>query len=275
MKKLLYLTDHKNINLVPDEKGIVDLFLQYNIKVDIRVWDKVDWNSYKNILIRTPWDYSDKRELFLEKVNNLKNSNLIHSSEIINWNLDKDYLVELMDKKLNIVPTISLKHFDPNQVQSYLDQYGTIVLKPKVGAGGKNTFKLSSPSSEIEILRGTDVLLQPYFSAITEEGEYSFIFFAGQFSHAVLKTPKIGEFRVQDDHGGHVVAYKPTPSEVIEAKHFLDSIDFDTLYARVDLVRKDNMFYLMELELIEPELFFRFSDKGMERFVALIASVIM
>lgn len=270
MKQLTILTDFVNKNLVPDEQGLPEVFNENGIEAKVVIWDQVDWTQFKNILIRSPWDYSSKSELFKNKINEAQAAgvNIIHSPEILYWNMDKTYLNELADKT-NVVRTICVENFNSKDCTPFFEELGnTLVFKPKIGAGGRDTFKVNQADSLdcLKVLDGTSVLIQPYIAAIVDEGEYSFIYFNGNFSHAVLKNAKEGEFRVQDNHGGTVQKYQPKESELSAIKQMLNSIPFETTYARVDVVRHSGTFYLMEMEIIEPELFFRFSDKGMKTF---------
>lgn len=276
MKQLTILTDLVNKNLVPDEQGMLQVFKNNGINPSVVIWDEVDWTQYKNILIRSPWDYSSKSELFKNKINEAHavGVNIIHSPEILYWNMDKSYLNELA-AKINVVRTICVDQFDCGDTANYFNELGnTLVFKPKVGAGGRNTFKvnINDDKKNLKILDETSVLVQPFIPAIVEEGEYSFIYFDGQFSHSVLKNAKAGEFRVQDNHGGTVKKYHPTNDELVIIQQMLEAIPFATIYARVDVVRHEGSFSLMEMEIIEPELFFRFSDGGMKRFAHALYS---
>lgn len=278
MKHLAILTDRTNCNLVPDEQGMDIVFLENGIKCSVIIWDEVDWNQYKNILIRSPWDYSTKIDLFKQKISKAKVAgvNIIHSPEILYWNMDKSYLSELQ-AKINVVQTICVENFKSSSTYAYFSKLGpTLVFKPKVGAGGRDTFKVNINDDKdiLKVLDKTSVLVQPYMASIVDEGEYSFIFFNSIFSHAVVKKAAKGEFRVQDNHGGTVSKYNPLKSELEEIQQMLNSIPYKTVYARVDVIRHKNSFYLMELEIIEPELFLRFSENGMENFAkALITKL--
>jgi Rad3-related DNA helicase len=101
---------------------------------------------------------------------------------------------------------------------------------------------------------------------VAKTGEYSYIFFNREFSHAVLKSPKKGEFRVQHFFGGSIHTVIPTPGQLEYMQKLVDTFANETLYARVDGVWKEGVFYLMELELIEPYLFLFTSDKAMENY---------
>ncbi|HNW42936.1 MAG TPA: hypothetical protein PKI19_00425 [Elusimicrobiales bacterium] len=273
MLPLLYLTDGRNRDLIPDEAGIDRAFRAAGIEIAVKVWDETDWNSYANILIRTPWDYALKTGLFLEKLSGAaqRGANILHPEKTVRWNIDKSYLVELYRKGHKVVPTYIEDEFGPATPGKYFKKHGTLVLKPRIGAGGRDTFKVSPESapSSYAALRGRSVLVQPFIPEIETGGEYSFIFFGGEFSHAVLKKARGGEFRVQDRHGGTVEAYSPSAAEIGEAAALLRGGP-DTVYARVDAVKRGGELLLMELEILEPELFFRFSRDGMARFAAAV-----
>lgn len=271
MKKLLYLTDEKNKYLIPDEAGIKDIFQKNDLEIDIRVWDNVDWKEFENILIRTPWDYSQKTDLFLQKINSLNDQNLINSKSLIKWNLDKSYLVEFYNKSLPVIETIISNEFQIDELKPILTKYSEIVVKPLIGAGGVNTFLVNSGNlNSLESLVGSSVLIQPFISSIKSIGEISLIYFNGEYSHGVVKNTKAGEFRVQDDHGGSVQSFNPD-SKALEAGHqILSSLNEVPVYARVDLVMENDKYLLMELELIEPELFFRFSKDAMDLFARAV-----
>ena len=142
-----------------------------------------------------------------------------------------------------------------------------------MGASGRNTFCLEHENfnQDINALVGEDVLIQPFVSSIKTIGEYSFIFFGGKFSHGIIKTPKDGEFRIQEEHGGHVKKYEPSNEELVQVKTILAFLKYPCLYARVDVVKVENKFELMELELIEPELFFRFSENGERKLIEALS----
>ena len=274
MLPLLYLTDAANRELIPDERGIADAFRAEGVEIDARVWNEADWSGHRNILVRTPWDYALDPGLFLEKISaaSAAGASVIHPEKIIRWNIDKRYLVELSEAGRTVVPTRIESRFSPACLPAYFSEYGPLVLKPRVGAGGRDTFKVFPGEDQARLapLAGKQVLVQPFVPEIETEGEYSFIFFDETFSHAILKKAKAGEFRVQDDHGGTVHPYAPAPAEIAEAERILKSVGLDTVYARVDVVRWRGRLHLMELEILEPELFFRFCPEARGRFARAV-----
>lgn len=276
MIPLLYLTDRTNCNLIPDEIGIAAVFRAHGIDIEIAVWDETDWTAHRSILIRTPWDYAQKHELFLSKIHTAASSgaNIIHSENIIRWNIDKRYLAQLAGDGFSVVPTHVFNSFRLRDTEPYLNEYGTVVVKPVIGAGGRNTFRLDrqTGAEPAATLEDSPVLLQPFMPEIETGGELSFIFLGGVYSHAVVKTAAAGEFRVQSRYGGNVKPYLPSAGEIAQAEILLRAAKLDTVYARVDTVSRSGRLYLMELEILEPELFFRFSKAGMARFAQAVSN---
>lgn len=109
-------------------------------------------------------------------------------------------------------------------------------------------------------------MLQPFVKEVAEIGEYSYIFFKENFSHAILKTAKSGDFRVQHFFGGSIQNIVPDIKELTYIQKLVDEFAKNSLYARVDGVWIEGVFYLMELELIEPYLFLFTSDKARENY---------
>ena len=110
-------------------------------------------------------------------------------------------------------------------------------------------------------------LLQPFMDAIIDEGEYSLFYFNGTLSNCILKTPKNNDFRVQEEHGGQLKLVNEPDTLLVECgNQCLDVIDEQLLYARLDFVRYQDSFALMEAELIEPSLYFNMDPESPERF---------
>jgi glutathione synthase/RimK-type ligase-like ATP-grasp enzyme len=148
----------------------------------------------------------------------------------------------------------------------------TIVVKPLVSGGAKNTLKIQltewdNYSQKLEdLLQEEDFLVQPYVSEVAEVGEYSLIFFNGKFSHAVLKTPAKSDFRVQHYFGGTIQVIDPKPEMLESCQKLMDTFAPNTLYGRVDGVEIDGVFHLMELELIEPYLFLALTEAAIPNY---------
>jgi glutathione synthase/RimK-type ligase-like ATP-grasp enzyme len=149
-----------------------------------------------------------------------------------------------------------------------------VVVKPAVDGGARETLRAPSGSAEAaahtaRLAAAGDVVVQPYAAQI-EAGETSLLFFGGEFSHAVRKVPAPGDYRVQEHHGGTEHPHEPTGRELETARRAMACAPGRLTYARVDLVDVDGVPTLMELEVIEPDLFFRADDEAMGRFVTAV-----
>ncbi len=240
------------------------------------VWDQegTDWSKFDCALLRTTWDYSVKLEKFCEAILTIDQSScrLFNPAEVVLWNVNKSYLVELGAKEVPTIPTVWCDAFDPLALENYSEEIGAqdFIIKPAVGACASNLFRIESATDFLKDktkmtalkaqLRNKEVLIQPFIKSVEREGEYSFHFFGGEFSHAILKKAKSGDFRVQQEFGGSVVPYSPTAIELAQARVPLQHIPGDWLFARVDMIRGDhNNLWLIELEAVEPALYFNFS----------------
>lgn len=240
--------------------------LQKNHDVSWCVWNEPQsWNDFDVAIIRTTWDYTEYYPEFENVLSQIEESScrLYNSLERVRWNANKSYLLELQEKGMAVVPTAD---FNKDSFLSLYEQWQTdrLVCKPYFGASasgiqivkrGEATPKRSMPS-----------FVQPFLPEILN-GELSFHFFKGEYSHAVKKVPKDGDFRVQEEHGGDIQAYEASASEIEHAKSYLQPGD---LYSRVDLVQYQNKWVLMELELIEPSLYLRYHPSAVNNFCSVI-----
>jgi glutathione synthase/RimK-type ligase-like ATP-grasp enzyme len=263
--KVFILTSKDLPNLCPDDKNLTKELSRLSIETQICIWNQDIIPDNSMVLIRTIWDYSLHEHEFKNLLNDFKKRNIIciNPIETLLWNMDKTYLKELYDLGASCVPTDILKKFSLECLNHSKVQY-PLVIKPLVGGGGLDTFKLDSKEHGINLnsLIDKDVIVQPFMESIVELGEISFVYFDGKFSHSLLKRAKKGEFRVQDDHGGSVHNYNPTADEFEQINKILSFVKHDWVYARIDVVKENDRLLVMELELIEPELFFRFSNHG-------------
>lgn len=241
-------------------------------------WNRpnVDWSQYQAVIIRSPWDYQQSTDAFLQVLEVITRSGtpLFNSLEVVRWNIRKTYLQDLERLGIEIVPTIWGRGLSQHDLSAGFEQFecDELVVKPVVGANADGTYRLkaaSEPAAEAAILThaNSDYQLQPFLRSIVEEGEYSLFLFAGRYSHAILKRPAAGDFRVQEEHGGELLAVEPEPEARALAERVFAAIPFDTLYARIDLVRLSNgHLAVIEVELIEPSLYFGFHDQAPELF---------
>ena len=242
-------------------------------------WRKtdVDWNDYDVVVIRTTWDYQDDVEGFKACLQRIEASSaqLQNSLKIVEWNISKNYLKDLQNQGINIVPTLWFDSFLLSELQAGFSHFDTpqIVLKPLVSAGADHTYRLTPENlnERADELKATfgqrEFMLQPFLPGIVDEGEYSLFYFAGHYSHSILKQPESGDFRVQEEHGGQLSSIQPSEDMLTTASHCLAALPADVLYARIDLVRHKNEFAVMEIELIEPSLYFNMDPGSPQRFV--------
>jgi glutathione synthase/RimK-type ligase-like ATP-grasp enzyme len=155
-------------------------------------------------------------------------------------------------------------------------KWQTAILKPTLGGGGANSYKVNAREIEITLQDikiskpGQDYLIQPFIDSVVTEGEWSFIFFNRKLSHVLLKRPAPNEYRVQGIYGGMVEIVEPDPRDLRQAEDILAVLPFDLLYARLDLIRVGDVLSVMEIELIEPILSFNLVPAGVERFVKAV-----
>jgi len=232
-----------------------------------------EWSCTKSVLVRTPWDYFERYNEFLLWFKRTgKETQFINSANLIHWNIDKNYLKELGANGIQLPNTYFIPKGTNIELREAMKlaerQFGqpctTWVLKPCIAAGAFNTFKFGKDESEQYVHRfktlveNADFMLQEFQYNIIRKGEISLMLFNGEFSHAVLKKAKSGDFRVQDDYGGTVEPYTASEAEINFSKQVVQACEELPLYARVDILW-DNMgnLALAELEIFEPELWFR------------------
>jgi len=266
--------------------------LELGWQVEVVSWreDNIDWNKYGAVIIRTPWDYQEDAPAFLNVLERIDQStaHLENSLAIVRWNIDKVYLKALEKLGVNLVPTLWRDALKANEsiTPDDLNQYFThfiqeqIVLKPRISANADNTFWLTKHNAMQSLTEMNaafaerDFMIQPFMEHILSEGEFSLFYFNGEYSHAILKTPKDNDFRVQEEHGGRLTTIEPEASLVEHANQCMKAISQihqTPLYARVDFVRHQNGFALMEAELIEPSLYFNMDVQSPLRFAQAFA----
>lgn len=214
------------------------------------------------VLLGTAWDYQDHPEGFLAKLEALaaRGIAVCNPPEVVRWNTDKTYLRELGEQGAPIVPTLYLDEVDRAGVLAAMASLDThdVVVKRQIGAGGlgQHRFTRDTPPEQ-DWHMGRPCMVQPFLPSITEEGEYSFVFIDGAFSHAIRKRAAAGEYRIQSLYGGSETVHQPSPEDLESARQVLAALTFaDLLYARIDMIRlPDGQLAVMEAELIEPYLY--------------------
>ena len=256
-------------NVLTEDRLIQEALENKGLRVIKKDWadTNFDWSTTKLVLFRTTWDYYNRYEEFSKWLKSSTNQTIhINSSSIIKWNMDKKYLKVLEEEGVNIPETEFITKGSKTtleEIHSKNNWYKT-VLKPTFSGGGRHTYKLNLESLSThedlfqELVMKEDMMLQVFQNNIVEKGEMSLIMIDGEYTHSVLKVAKEGDFRVQDDFGGSVHEYKPSSEEIDFAKKTIAACPEKPIYARVDIfLDNNNKLALGELELIEPELWFR------------------
>jgi len=283
MQKIGLATCSKLPQLTDDDRLLLNSLGQAGVSAQPVVWDdrEANWQEFSCVVIRSCWDYHNRLDEFLDWVDLLEKQNipLLNPPDIIRWNCNKRYLLDLEAKDILIVPTIFLQSNSTENIKQLLKDHDwqRAVIKPTVSATAHQTWLtcFDSPDSDQTKLEKMltelpEVMIQEFLNVIRIGGEWSFIFFDGRFSHAVVKKPQAGDFRVQDDFGGTAFRQEPGQHLIKQAEAILQAIDVVPLYARVDGIETDGKLILMELELIEPALFLGVGEGASNRFAKAI-----
>lgn len=279
-------TDVYTENVLKEDNLVKKALEKLNLKVGRLSWDDAsfDWSLTKHILFRTTWDYFDRYSEFSDWLNKVsKQTKLLNSEAIIRWNIDKHYLLDLQKNGINICESHFIEKGETKTLQTLSNKHKLtdFVLKPCVSGSARHTYKINQQNiSEHEVvftklISNEAMILQPFQYNIVEKGEISLMVMNGKFTHAVLKIAKKGDFRVQDDFGGTVQIYTPTQSEINFAENTVKACKETPIYARVDVFTDNNgNLAIAELELIEPELWFRKHPKAADELAKGIQQLI-
>jgi hypothetical protein len=248
------------------------------------VWDDpaVNWAAFDAVLIRTTWDYHLKRDLFVTWAERVGGQTLLlNPPSVIRWNTHKSYLRELERLGLATVDTLWLEPGDSVDIKAECESRGWTrgFIKPQVGATARETLRfdvspegLGDAARHIaRLLPHEGLMVQPYLVSVETHGEVSALFVDGRHTHGVRKMPVPGDYRVQDDHGASDAPYEFSAEELTPLTEFLASWGEDLVYARFDMLRHpDGSLRLIELELVEPSLFFRHGPGAAEALAAAV-----
>ncbi|MCH7700355.1 MAG: hypothetical protein IID37_01590 [Planctomycetes bacterium] len=258
-----------------DDGPLHAAFADRGVDVERPVWDdaRIDWSRYRACLIRTTWDYQEKRQAFVAWAQRIAQMMpLFNPCTIVEWNTHKSYLRDLEQRGLPVTPTVWLNPGELVDLSRILSERGwhRAFLKPAVGATARETLRFEATSAGLadaerhlhRMLQTETMLLQPYWSSVETGGELSAIFVDGRLTHAVRKVPVPGDYRVQDDFGASDELITLSDDEVALARRCMAAVEPNghepLLYGRVDfLCDDDGRLRLSELELVEPSLFFR------------------
>lgn len=257
-------------DLVPDDIILLDELKARGLQATPTLWDDpaIDWSQYDLAILRETWDYHLRLEEFLAWIARVSTSTrLLNPPSIVRWNAHKGYLRDLEQRGVPIIPTIWLSSGTQADFASLIQQAGwqKAVIKPTVSASAFETrlFTLADhrrAQSHLDRLLPTrDLMMQEFLTSVYEHGERSLMFIEGQYTHSVRRSEP---FR-NDDLPNPTLHADATPEEITFAQSVLATLPETPLYARVDIaLDNSDQLCLMELELIEPSLFFTFTPSA-------------
>jgi glutathione synthase/RimK-type ligase-like ATP-grasp enzyme len=267
----------------PDFALLKPVAAEKGIALEIKRWDAPDLGDagFDAAIVRSTWDYADRVREFLDRLEALDRGGLriFNPPAALRWNARKTYLQELGEKGAPVIPTIWADKADAIVVDRAFETFeaAELVVKPQLGAGSRDTIRLKRngwSESDLALAPRGAVMIQPFLPGIETTGERSLFYFNGKPAHAIRKTPAIGKWYANVD-GAVFARSEATPADRAAADQVLALAPQGMLYARVDLVDgPDGRPRLIELEAIEPYLFFAFAPEGASFFAGALADVL-
>jgi glutathione synthase/RimK-type ligase-like ATP-grasp enzyme len=270
-------------DLDDDERLVIPALAGHDVLAVPAVWDDsaVDWRAFDLVVVRSAWDYAERRGEFLSWSASLPR--VLNSPAVLDWNTNKIYLRDLAASGIPVVSTTWIEPGAPLLSDSI--PRGEVVVKPAVSAGARNTSRYRADHehearAHIDRLLGDGrtVMVQPYLRSVDDAGETGLIYFGGVFSHAINKGALLrepGRATTGLWEPERITAVDSQPDERDLAEQVLDALPWpraELLYARVDLVRDPaGLPVVLELELAEPSLFLACAEQAAERFAQAIA----
>jgi len=275
MRRVCFATYSGGPEINSDDALAAQELIELGIEPIALPWDADSQPDGLPVVVRSCWNYHLKPHDFRSWI--AQRDVVWNPRRTLAWNMDKRYLLELESRGCQIAPTVVVQQAAP--LAAILENPGwrEAVVKPVVSASAWQTFPVTLDSANLDqarfeaVLRQGPVLVQEFVPEIRTLGEHSLIFFDGEFSHAVLKRPLEGDFRVQNEYGGSEALVYAADWMIEQASEAVAMVPDQCLYARVDVVAKDRRLIVMELELIEPLLFLALDPGAPARFARAIA----
>ena len=283
MKKHLALITYSGLpHGAESERLMLPYLAAANVETQI-----VDWRSagthfskFDLIVLRSCWDYHLRTAEFIDWLQRVAQATpVLNAADTVLWNHNKFYLREVEVLGIGIAPTIFINGSSPMTPSAWREirSWNKSVVKPAVSASAHKTWLFDSvavpDADELKSkMEGEAFLIQQFIPEIETHGEISFIYVDGAYSHAVQKRPAAGDFRVQKEHGGSADLFNPSAALLDQTNHIAATVPQvrDSLYCRIDAIARNGKLVLMELELIEPELFLGLAEGAAERFAKAI-----
>lgn len=274
-------------NILLDDRILSEALGEHGLTTTRVDWASpdVDWSRFRCVVFRTTWDYFDRFDEFTAWLGRVEGATrLCNTGSIIRWNMDKHYLADLASLGIPIVACRFIERGSEERLADLLEASGwkEAIIKPAVSGGARHTYRVNRESAaELEpvvrqLLATRTLILQPFVEEIMREGEDTLMVLNGRYTHAIRKIAKPGDFRVQADHGGTVHDLTPTAEHIELAEQAMAACRPFPAYGRVDMVRdNDGRLAIMELELIEPELWLRHHPPAAKEMAEAIAKALV
>jgi glutathione synthase/RimK-type ligase-like ATP-grasp enzyme len=282
MKKRLALITYSGLPRgAESERLMLPHLAAAGVETEIVDWRSTtcDFSKFDLIVLRSCWDYHLSGNEFKEWLGRAaREVPILNDPETVLWNLNKFYLREMPAIGIEIAPTVFVNGGPiTSSAWREIRSWKKSVVKPAVSASAHKTWLFDGAElpEEDELkskMEGEAFLIQQFVPEVETQGEISFIYIEGAYSHAVLKRPAAGDFRVQKEHGGSAEPFIPDSALLDQSNEIAATVPQvrDSLYCRIDAVARDGKLVLMELELIEPELFLGLAEGAAERFAEAI-----
>jgi glutathione synthase/RimK-type ligase-like ATP-grasp enzyme len=272
-------------SLSADDQLLLPSLAARGTRAEAAAWDDpaVAWDSFDALLIRSTWNYHTSPDAFrawIDRVDSLGVPTW-NSPAILRWNASKTYLRDLQQQGVDIVPTFWVERGSATRLADVLteNRWPAAVVKPAISASAYETWRVdrdrirAHDDTRFARLRASGtIMVQPFIPELARDGEWSLMFIGGEYSHAVLKRPRAGDFRVQHEHGGSAESRNPSGHALATAQRILAHAPGEWLYARVDGVEIGGKFVLVELEMLEPSMFLAAKADAPDRFADAIRS---
>jgi glutathione synthase/RimK-type ligase-like ATP-grasp enzyme len=275
MVRLALAYDAARDKLLPEDRLTGEALAARGAEVVWASWDAtdVDWSAFDAVVLRTCYGYHTRLPAFVAWLGCA--ARFINPAPLVRWNANKTYLQALERQGMATVPTAWISRGAAVRLADLMADraWDDVVVKPTVSAGAMHTRRVKREEAAAAqgwlaaMLADQAMMVQPFLPEVCAQGEWSLLFFGGALSHAVLKVPRVGDFRVQGEHGGSFTVQTPPAAARAVAQRLLAGLGAPAAYARVDGVMQGGAFLLMELEVIEPYLYLGADPQAGGRYV--------